>query len=68
MMYYFVHYFVPGMSHIPEEDRIEIARARAVDDLAKELMKHARFKIDKDGNVRGELEFPPNTEGDQMYE
>ena len=66
MTYHFVHYFVPGMSHIPEEDRIKIARSRAVEDLAKELMKHAHFRIDECGNVCGKLEFPPNTGGDEM--
>lgn len=63
MTYHFVHYFIPGMSHIPEKDRIEIAKRRAAEDLAKEFMEHAHCKIDEVGNVVGKIEIPPYNGG-----
>ena len=55
MTYHFVHYFEPSHGYIPEEKKLEIARERAIEDLAKELMKHAHFELDEVGNVRGTL-------------
>ena len=63
MTFHFIHYFVPGMSHIPEKDRIEIARKRAAEDLAKEFLKYARAEIDEVGNVHGRIELPPYNGG-----
>lgn len=63
MTYHFVQYFDPGMSHIPKDARIEIARKRAIEDLAKELMKNAHFELDEVGNVKGTLEMPPYNGG-----
>lgn len=66
MTYHFVQYFEPWLSYIPEKDRIAIAKAKAVEDLTKELMKHANIRVDEAGNVRGEIEFPPYNGGYQM--
>lgn len=55
MTYHFVHYFDPGYGYIPEEKKLEIARERAIEDLAKELMKYAHFEVDYYGNVVGKL-------------
>lgn len=63
MTYHFVYYFTPGMGHIPEKDRIEIAKCKAIEDLAKELMKNAHFELDEVGNVKGTLEMPPYNGG-----
>lgn len=66
MTYHFFQYFVPGMSHIPKDARIEMARRRAIEDLAKELMKNAHFELDEVGNVKGTLVIPYNMFGERM--
>lgn len=62
MTYRFVHYFEPGSGYIPKEDRIKIAKERAIEDLAKELMKYAYFELDDFGNVNGTLHIPDGSE------
>ena len=59
--YHFKHYFNLWGSvgnprnDIPDETKIEIAKKRAAEDLAKQLLENAHFEIDKEGNVNGVL-------------
>jgi hypothetical protein len=62
MTYHFIHYFEPGRCYIPKEDRLKIARERAIEDLAKELMQYAHFELDNFGNVNGTLHIPDGGE------
>lgn len=58
MTYHFMHYFDQYNTYPLTDDRkLEIAKRRAIDNLAQELMKNAVFEIDKDGNVRGTLKI-----------
>lgn len=66
MTYHFIHYFEPGIHYLSEEDMIKIARERAIEDLAKELMKHAHFEVDECGNVRGKLQIKDSYEHEML--
>lgn len=63
MLYNFVHYFgAPFGRHddwlLTDEQKIEIAKKRAAEDLAKKLLENAVAKIDEHGNVEGYFEIP----------
>ena len=59
MVYHFKHYFNLWGSigdpryDIPDERKIEIAKEKAAEDLAKKLLEHSHFEVDKEGNVDG---------------
>jgi hypothetical protein len=59
-----MHYFdIPSYREslrfqLTDEQKLELARRRAADDLTKILMKNAEFHVDKDGNVRGTINIP----------
>lgn len=59
MVYHFKHYFNhfgsigDPRNDIPDERKVEIAKQRAMEDLAKKLLEHAHFEVDKEGNVEG---------------
>lgn len=58
MVYRFIHYF-PDERYRPltNAEKLQIAKSRAAEDLAKELMRNAVFEITDDGNVRGQIKI-----------
>lgn len=64
MTYHFMHYFdVPSYREhlkfaLTDEQKLELAKRRAAEDITKMLMQNADFYIDKDGNVRGTITLP----------
>lgn len=62
MIYHFVHYFgLPGpwqYRHISDDEKLEIAKAKAAEDLAKKLLENAVFKVNEVGDVEGYIEIP----------
>jgi hypothetical protein len=56
-----VHYFGFGYSassYLTDEQKLEIAKRKAAEDLAKELLKHAVFTINQQGDVEGIIDIP----------
>ena len=41
-----------------DDQKLELAKRRAAEDLTKMLMKHADFRVDKEGNVEGIIVLP----------
>lgn len=64
MTYHFMHYFdIPSYRDnlrfaLTDEQKLELAKRRAAEDLTKMLMQNADFHVDKDGNVRGVIVLP----------
>lgn len=64
MTYHFMHYFnVPSYTEhlkfkLTDEQKLELARRRAINDLVDMFMKNSEFYVDADGNVRGTLVIP----------
>lgn len=64
MTYHFMHYFdIPSYREalrfkLTDEQKLELAKRRAAEDLTKMLMKNADFHVDADGNVRGTIVLP----------
>ena len=64
MTYHFRHYFnIPSYTQalkfqLTDDQKLELAKRRAAEDLTKMLMKHADFRVDKEGNVEGIIVLP----------
>ena len=62
MIYHFIHYFSPATHyqyrHISDEEKLEIAKAKAAKDLAEKLLENAVFKVNRVGDVEGYIEIP----------
>lgn len=65
MRYHFMHYFEHplaagvhyGIQQLSDEDKIRIAKKKAVRDLAEKLLETAVFKVDSYGNVEGYVDI-----------
>lgn len=60
MVYHVLHFFDDRYDRytrepLTPEQKIEIAKKKAAQDLAEELLKNSKFEVDKDGNVRGAI-------------
>lgn len=54
MIYHFIQYFdTYHCSYLSDEKKLEIAKQRAAEDLAKKLLENVHFEIDMCGNVTG---------------
>ena len=62
MLFHFIHYFGPFSAYdarpLPDERKLEIAKAKAAEDPAKRLLKNAHFKVNDHGDVEGWIEIP----------
>lgn len=62
MVYHFIHYFGPFSAYdarpLPDERKLEIAKVKAAEDLAKKLLENAHFKVNDVGDVEGYIEIP----------
>lgn len=63
MLYNFVHYFgapfgYHGDQYLTDEQKLEIAKRKAAEDLAKKLLENAVFKVNELGHVEGYIEIP----------
>lgn len=61
MLYHFMHYFdMPHQLYVnplTDEQKLDIAKRKAADQLAEKLLENAVFKINKQGNVEGYFEI-----------
>lgn len=60
-IYHFMHYFNTlgpyQCTRLSDEDKIRIAKKKAIEALAEELMKKATFKVNEHGDVEGSVEI-----------